>query len=215
MLIEDARRHGVLRVGFARVLGLVQRLLSLSLSEISWSPADYQHPAVAGYENRMVDQSFDQVFMIDDEEADNRQSAFLRGDRCVATFITTAKGEEIVGYNFYTELPTVVDTETEFFFPGRFLYSYAAYTAPEHRGRRLSPSRWAFFRAWQASTQGDILPTISYVEMTNLSSLASGGGSSRNVIGYAGYVRIFGQIRYWASPGCRRIGAGFRARSAA
>ena len=219
MLIEDAHCHGVVRVGFARALSLVQRLVRISLSEISWSPADYQHPAIAGYENRIVDQSgFDPFFKIEDEEVEDRRRAFLRGDRCVATFVVAVEeedaAEEIVGYNFYTDLPTVVDAETEFFFPDRFLYSYAAYTALEHRGRRLSPSRWGFFRAWQESTLGSILPTISYVEMTNLSSLASGGGSHRFVIGYAGHIRIFGRIGYWASPGCRRIGAGFRARPA-
>ena len=106
----------------------------------------------------------------------------------------------------------MVNEDTEFFFPERYLYSYAAYTSSEHRGRGLAQSRWTYYCRWREEREekGVDRPTIYYIELTNLNSMASGSGYDHVVIGYAGYLGYGQRLWYGSTKGCRNAGAGFR-----
>jgi len=143
------------------------------------------------------------------------ESNFARGDICVATFSHADNNgdDQIVGYNFYSHAKTRVADDITFVFPPEFLYSYGSYTAPEHRGRGLSPARWTFFREW-CEQQDMSFDPIFYIELDNLASLKSGSGTAgSHTIGYAAYWRFreSGPRRFFASKRCRTLGVGFAA----
>lgn len=210
---QKIARHGLRATLYSSILRLIGRLLPISVAEVSYSPNVSDHALTPGYKNRMLDEAeFHDALkqMHNGADLPVRHEAFQRGDRCVATFfLGGGEAEEMVGYNFYSTRPTTVNEEIEFFFSRPYQYSYAAYTADAHRGLRLSPSRWTYYRNWRQA-HGETGPTISYIELTNLASLSSGGQDDRVVCGHTGYIKLGKLLRCWRSPGCKKHGAGFR-----
>ena len=196
----------MLATGLSGALRWLQRVVKVSLSEVSYSNNLSSYTTPEEYNHKIIDAAaLRDASNAAAEDVNEPGGAFARGDKCVATF----NGNKLVGYNFYSDVPTPLDDNTEFFFPSGYQYSYAAYTAPAHRGIGLSPSRWTFYRDWR-SARGLGQRTISYIDMTNLSSLASGTTDDRVVLGYAARLTHRGRRFYWSSPGCRRASAGFR-----
>jgi hypothetical protein len=56
-------------------------------------------------------------------------------------------------------------------------------------------------------------PAIGYVNVANLESLAANRASSppSMFLGYIAYIKVTGNLRFFASRGARTIGAAFRA----
>ena len=90
--------------------------------------------------------------------------AFARGDVCAASF----RGGELVGYAFFSSLPTRVRDGIAFMFPSDCVYSYASTTARSHRGRGLSRDVWKTARRYRVSVEGRDPKSIWYVDVGNL-----------------------------------------------
>ena len=98
-----------------------------------------------------------------------------------------------------------------FCFPRQFVYSYASMTAPSHRGNKLERERWKAGRAARKVALGADIPSIWYINVTNLESRAAHehAGPTWRFHGYTGYVELFGSCYVFSSRRCRRIGVGF------
>lgn len=201
-------RHGLVPTLLRSAYHLLRRILYFEICRVdSSSDAPYDWPDVPGYETRAVDaEEFDRELC---EELCGRDYrwAFERGDLCAASSFDG----RIVGYNFTTVHPTRVADGLVFVFPDGFVYSFASFTSPSHRGRKLDPDRWKVSREVRRQRTGREPASIWYVNITNLESLASIRHSNIRPIvrGYAGFVRLFGRWFTFASPACRRFGAGF------
>ena len=175
----------------------------------SSSGQPYDWPSPPDYETRAVNGGEFHASLSEGLQGTDYRWAFARGDLCIATLLDG----KVVGYNFTTRHPTRVHDGLEFYFDDRFAYSFASFTDPAHRGRKLERERWKVARDEMTARNGSEVPSIWYINVTNLESLAANRHSGvENVLhGYAGFIRLFGRWFTLASPGCRRAAAGFRA----
>ena len=204
-LLVDMRRHGPLRTVGAHLLSAVRRVVDVRIARVAYSNRHVHHDTPAPYRHAWITAAeFAALPPTADRTHADRSAAFARGDECVATLC----GDAVVGYNFYSRHADRVNATTEFEFPAdEFVYSYDAYTWPEHRGRGLSPARWAY--VIQTAPWGRT-PTIMHVDLDNLSSLDSGAPQDRIIIGYTAWLKVGRSVWHWRSPGCRARRTGFR-----
>ena len=207
-LKDHVATHGVwfsIRAVFVRGLN---KFAEVVISKVGRTLHKKSYPLDPNYQNEIIGAAQYKAHV--PQNALHRLDAFARGDSCIANF-ERASGK-LVGYLFYTKFPTRVADDVEFFFSDQYLYAYAAYIDPEHRGRGLAPSMWTTHKRWREE-ENLPLTTLHYIDVTNLPSLRSGSSEDTTIIGYTGYVRLFGKRYCWRSPGCVREAVGFRNRS--
>ena len=203
------RRHGLALATLRSAVGVARRLIDFETCHlVRSSDAPYAWPDIVDYETRIVYSTEFHSALCDELATVDYRWAFARGDTCVASF----RGAELVGYTFYSALPTRVRDGIEFAFPSTYVYSFAAATAPSHRGHRLEPERWKVARRHRNAMGADP-PAIGYVNVANLESLAANKASSppSTFLGYIAYAKVNGRFRFFASRGARTVGAEFRA----
>ena len=126
------------------------------------------------------------------------EAAFDRGDLCHATFI---RGE-IVGYGWtsFVRCPHIDDIWVEF--ARTYRYGYKGFTRASHRGQGVSGGMYGFTDA--RCMEAGCRRTISFVEMHNYSSLRDSYKHGNQRVGFAGYVRLFGRVFPFRSPGAKK-----------
>lgn len=205
---QSAQRHGIPKTLFRFVYRATQRLVTFSICRVEHSSLDPMNwPDVAGYETRAVDCNEFHTHLCDELKGTDFHWAFERGDICVASFYN----QEIVGYSFSSYQPDLIRNELSFVYPRGFRYMFAARTSPSHRGNKLERDRWKVTRQAHKELNNAINPAIWYVDISNLESLATGKSAPIRsyLIGYAGYIRLFGKYFCFSSPGCRKLSTGF------
>jgi hypothetical protein len=200
---QESRRHGVsLALCRLALQGLLKILrLRMSLVSIALNTDDY--PCPPGY-NMSVIHAAD-LAMKNLVALHRHRPGLERGDLCVATL----HGNDLAGYTLYSQQPTRVYAWLEFYFQAPCYYSYADFTADDHRGHGLSPARWSFARRHRRP-DGGADPTISIMDLHNLSAWHRRTSVVEQTVGF---VLAFEWGRWsWAlrSPGCRRSGCGVR-----
>jgi hypothetical protein len=213
MSIESFRisvgRHGIVPSVRRSLLGRARRVVDFELCRVECNSGDpYTWPDVVGYDTRIVGEAeFHQCLCEELRDVDYRW-AFKRGDICSASFHRA----ELVGYSFYSSLPTRVRDGVTFTFPPQhFVYAYASATAPSHRGRRLEQDRWKVARRQRNEVTGRDPRILWYVNVANLESRATSKAvrMSNVLLGYIAWVEIAGGCRFFSSSGCRRAGTLF------
>lgn len=202
------RRHGIARAALRSLLGVGRRFVEFEICRLECSSgAPYAWPDVVGFETRVIvdSEEFHRALCSELKHVDYRW-AFARGDMCAASF----RGAELVGYTFYSTLPTRVRDGIQFVYPQTYVYSYAAATAPSFRGNRLEQDRWKAARRYRNEQGGDPR-LIWYVNVANLESRATSRsvGASFVLLGYLAYAKVGGRYRFFASRGARAAGAYF------
>jgi hypothetical protein len=209
---NTARRHGTGRAGLRTLVGLGRRVVDFEICRLECnSGAPYAWPDVVGYETRMVGSAeFHRALCPELARVDYRW-AFARGDACAASF----NGAELVGYTFYSTLPTRARPGVDFVYPSSYVYSYASATAPSHRGHRLEQDRWKAARRHRNAAGADPR-LIWYVNVANLESRATARsvGEASVLLGYLAYFSRGKGFTFLASRGARSVGASFRAAAA-
>lgn len=210
----DRFRQSVTRIGLWRTLvrhadARLRRLVPYEVCRVETNYDEgYAWNIASGYQSRSVDdEQFHRALCPELADTDYRW-AFARGDLCIASF----HGSSIVGHSFYTRQPTAVNDGVEFAFPPQFVYGFASRTAPSHRGQRLEGSRWQVSQQEMQRLEGHNVPRIFYIDVFNFESLAANRrpGVNNRLAGYTGCIRVLGRWHTFSSPGCRRLGAGFR-----
>lgn len=207
----NVHRHGFGRALTRSVLTRAVKLTEFEICRVEFnSGAPYSWPDVDGYETQIVnDAEFHQHLCKELSHVDYRW-AFERGDTCSASLL----GDEVVGYTFYSSLPTRVRNGIAFTFPPeQYVYSFASATAPSHRGKRLDRDRWKVARRHRNAATGRDPRTIWYVNIANLESRASAKAVNLTIpdefIGHIAYINVAGQYRLFASARCERAGTRF------
>jgi len=209
-------RQSAARVGFWRTLvryldARLRRLVPYELCRVESNYDEaYGWPVTSGYETRRVESDEFHGSLCPELAGEDFRWAFARGDVCIASF----QGGSIVGHSLYTRHPTRVNDGVVFEFPSTFVYGFESRTAPSHRGRKLESSRWQVSQRVMEELEGNNVPRIFYIDVLNFESLAANRrpGVNNRLVGYSGYARVLGRWLAFRSSGCRRMGAGFRAR---
>lgn len=207
-------RQSVARVGLWHTLvryadARLRRLVPYELCRVESNYDEaYNWPVAAGYETRRVESGEFHDSLCPELAGEDFHWAFARGDVCIASF----HDGSIVGHSLYTRLPTQVNDGVVFEFPSSFVYGFESRTAPSHRGRKLESSRWQVSQRVMEELEGHNVPRIFYIDVLNFESLAANRrpGVNNRLVGYSGYARVLGRWRTFRSPGCRRVGTGFR-----
>lgn len=125
-------------------------------------------------------------------------AALARGDICAATFVN----DRMVSYVWrsFSTAPHVDGLWVEFERPYR--YSYKAFTLPDYRGQHLQDDT---VRLTDAMCVERGYPyAIGFVETHNFASLRADTRHGNQHIGWAGYIKLFGRVYPFRSPGARR-----------
>jgi GNAT superfamily N-acetyltransferase len=113
-------------------------------------------------------------------------------------------GEKLVAYTWIalTTAPHPYDLEVRVNTPR--CYGYKAFTRAEYRGRKIWPVLVQFAEA--AARERGCDEALSYIELDNAPSLAAAKKINARRVGFAGYLRCFGQCFPFCSPGAKRAG---------
>ncbi len=202
-------RHGLAQTLRRTVFGRLSRIVEFEICRVETNDGrPYDWPDVKAYETRVVDEETFHGSLCDEIADVNYHWAFARGDICVASF----HDREIVGYSFYSALPTRARDDVMFEFPTtQYVYSFASATAPSHRGNRLEQDRWKVGRRHRIESLGRDPKLIWYVNVNNLESRATNKAVRMQnlLLGYIAYVNVNGRYHFFRSPGCREAQAGF------
>ena len=132
-----------------------------------------------------------------DEQAVSKN--FAGGDVCVVTFLN----DQLAAYSWVRYKPLeIAGGEWADFSPGH-RYSVWGYTHPDFRGRHIRGSYGALD---ELDREHAITHTISYIETHNFSSLKAEARHGGEIIGIAGYIKVFGRFFSFRSPGVKRCG---------
>jgi hypothetical protein len=93
--------------------------------------------------------------------------AMLKGDRCYAIL----DGDRLASYGWYSDQPTLINSELRLHFKPGWMYMYKGFTHPDYRGQRLHAIGMA--RALQTFVEQGYQGLIAYVETCNFASLRS------------------------------------------
>jgi len=208
-------RHGIVPSVRRTLLGRARRVLDFELCRVECSSGEpYVWPDAVGYETRLVGEvEFHQSLCEELRNVDYRW-AFRRGDVCSASF----HGADLVGYSFYSSLPTRARDGVTFTFPAQhYVYAYASATAPSHRGKRLEQDRWKVARRQRNEVTGNDPRLLWYVNVANLEARATGKAVRTRpvLLGYIAWARIAGGYRFFISRGCRKAQTLFLASNSA
>jgi hypothetical protein len=131
------------------------------------------------------------------------RAAEARGDICSAAF----KNNEMISYAWkaFSYAPHTPDVIVRF--APRFCYSYKVFTLPEYRGMHILEAASTYPNATILAR--GITHSISFIESHNFPSLSYARRVGGIVVGYAGYIRLFGRIFPFSSPGAKQHGFAF------
>ncbi len=213
MSIESFRisvgRHGIFRTLRRSVLGRARRVIDFEVCRVECNSGEpYAWPDVVGYDTRIVGDSEFHESLCEELRGIDYRWAFERGDVCAASF----RGPLLVGYSFYSSVPTRAHEGITFTFPAQeYVYAYASATAPSHRGNRLEQDRWKAARRHRNQTTGRDPRLVWYVNVANLESRATSYAMriGTPLVGYIAWAKIGSEYRFFRSPGCRKAGTGF------
>jgi hypothetical protein len=126
--------------------------------------------------------------------------ALSRGDRCFGVFY----GETLLCYCWYATGAAPVFEDIEVAVAHPYVYGYNAYTAGSHRGKGLH--RIGVVAAKQEYRREGMRGFIAYIEADNLAPLTAAYRMGEELAGFVVFVKLFGRLRWFATPGCRQIG---------
>ena len=131
------------------------------------------------------------------------RAAYARGDVCVGV----RDGDTPAGYIWYAYGPTPHLAGVWVECGPRARYSYKSYVRPSHRGRGIAAELYR--QAYKICPQRGRDLSLLAIDLDNRSSLRASLRAGRRVVGYAGFLLLFGRVlATFRSPGAKK--AGFR-----
>ena len=88
-----------------------------------------------------------------------------------------------------------------------YAYGYKGFTHPDYRGQHLNPAVSLYSDAYNVAR--GYTHNIGFIDVHNLSSLATRKYKGNVPIGYAGYVNWFGRCVTFRTPGVKKTGFEF------
>ena len=129
-------------------------------------------------------------------------AAIKRGDRCFVNIFE----RRVVGHTFTSPQAIPIHPGLSLGIPPEFDYSYGSYTAPEHRGKRLTLAR-SDSRKIANQKNGLHRPLAWYVAVDNYGSLAALARIvGARVVGHLAYIGIGNRYLARSSTACQNLG---------
>ena len=191
----------------------IRKILHVELS-IVFAQKDltslYTDPVSPGYRTQRVREEDFHKILPKDLIGIDFSWAFARGDYCVGNL----KGEVLVGWDFWTQHPTLVCDGLYFRFPSSLLYSFASFTHRAHRGKRLAAARGSYSVDEFLAERNQLHPFLGwvwYIDCTNYESLRLQENAQQDVrrVGWTAAIRFFGHYYCFSSRACRKFGTVF------
>jgi len=193
-----AKKLSMLQSAHARAMRLLKPLLSVYRVEIRELGNTAEEP-VPGAEIRVATEQEirkAQEDMPDQLSQTGISEALARGDVCVGGFVS----EQMVSFVWRSYATTQHTDQVWVDFDPPYRYGYKSYTKPEFRGRRLlSLAASDPICIARGYTYG-----MSFIETHNYPSIRVNHRYGNKLVGFAGYMNLFGRIYCFRTPGARR-----------
>ncbi len=142
-----------------------------------------------------------------DFRGESVDAALQRGDVCVGAFVA----QQLVSYSWRAVRgPVPHNADWEVIWNPGLVYRYKALTLPEYRGLHINEALAKTVDRHLAK-QGHAMG-LSFVEMTNVSSMRTLTRKGRKRVGYAGFLQRFSFYIPFRTSGCRSYGFRFNRR---
>jgi hypothetical protein len=207
---NDLSRWGLPRAVYIRTMVLLKPWFTLCGVYVrEHDPAARSHAPAPGISVRaatraeLLRAAQDPIMELDPATVD---AALRRGDICVAAFDSTREHvsdpERLVSYAWrsFTTAPHVEGLWVTFERPHR--YGYKSLTLPDYRGRHLQDLVSYYTDA--LCLERGFRYGLAIIETHNFASIASNLRRGSRVVGWAGYVKLFGRVFPFRSSGARR-----------
>jgi len=185
----------------------LQRHLGLSVFRVLFRPLAGTAVNVADgircrllAEDELLSHCWDRELELPEKSA---RAAFARGHVCVGAL----DGERLVGYAWFAFGATPESGGVWIDFAPHLRYSYKHFVRPSDRGRRVAagllPAGDAMCR--ERGRSG----CLTLIHTHNRASIRASARAGSGLVGYAAYLRVFGRVLCWYSPGARALGLRF------
>ena len=200
-----AKRLGWMHVFLWLCAALARRVSSVRIFVVLLHPFD---SPVASEEPGDLDARFlspDEITRYASDEDFRYSAAFAsealsRGDSCFGVFIENS----LLCYCWYAAGPAPVFEDIEVAVAHPYIYGYNAYTDAVHRGKGLH--RLGVIAAKRQFRREDVRGFVAYIEADNVAPLTAAYRMGEERAGFVVFARLFGKLRWCATPGCREVG---------
>jgi len=208
------RRWGLVRSLYALLMRICRKFLRFNISAIvchplvgtnisTSNPEGYQFSILT--EQELLDFSHDPALHLVETRI---KDAFARGDICIGA---TLDGE-LVAYTWraFSAAPaTPRDNKHNIWvdFNAAAAYGRYSFTLPARRGKHIMPSLIAFADNYCLDKGATLL--IAYIDTDNYPSMRCAMRVGNHVVGYAGYIYLFGKLSWFRTPGAKKHGFRF------
>ncbi len=205
-LLSDYRRWGLLRAVSIRIMSVIRRYAGVHLYRVFVRPLASGHtPVEAHPQISMRIARPEELYKAAggaelDLNPDFIRGALERGDTAFGAF----DGEDIVAYGWRTCSSAPHADGLWVAVGAPYGYAYKAFTRESHRGRHLACAL-SFFGDTYSQEWGHTA-NLSFVELSNYSSLSLQRAKGGEAIGYVGYAKWFGCVFPFGSPGAKTVG---------
>jgi len=132
-----------------------------------------------------------------DMRPDFIDEAIDRGDKCFGYL----ENDSLVAYVWLGLSESRMEAGFNVRIGEGYSYSYKSFTLPSHRGRRLQQQITWESDGWRQDN--GFKYNIDYVRTHNFASIAADRRYGNVAVGYAGYIRRFGFVMPFRSPGTK------------
>ena len=199
---KDLERWGVVRFLHIRAMTFLRRWLTLCRVHVRKLDAAAPMPELKAPFTARIATKDDLLEAARDPamgmQASAIEAALERGDMCGAVF----DGDRMVAYTWrsFTTAPHADGLWVTFARPYR--YGYKALTRPEYRGMHLQDAAVVVTEA--ACIERGYTHGVSFVESHNYPSITQDNRRGNRLVGWAGYVKLFGRVYPFRTPGAKR-----------
>ncbi len=209
--IEFLRRWGPVKSLYALLLGICRKFLTFNISAILCRPlvrtnSSTSNPEGCQFsiltEQELLDFSHNRALEIDDTRI---KDWLARGELCIGA---TVDGN-LVAHDWRAYSATPHDRKRNIWvdFNADAGYGRYSFTLPAYRGKHIMPSLWAFGDNY-CLDKGKTL-SISYIETDNYPSMRAAMRGGYPVVGYAGFIYLFGKLFSFRTAGAKQHGFRF------
>ena len=198
---QDRARFGLLRAIYMRVMTRIRpwfflaKVTNRSLLHEAPDLSEYPYPIANATREMMLNAVPNYPGQL---EANRVNEAFDRGDVC---YVALNEDDEVISFGWRAGSEQTPHNEDVFVrVEAPSVYGYKSYTLPQYRGQRLITPEFLdpYFR------QKGYELAVGFVETHNFASLRRSKRNNNRVVGFAGYVRLFGKVYTFRTPAVTR-----------
>ncbi len=206
--IEFLRRWGLVRSLYALLLRVCRKFLTFSITAVVYRPLVRMNSSTSspeGYhlgilsEQELLDFCHDPTLQLD---ATGIKGLFARGEICVGA----ALDGKLVAYHWCAFSATPDNRKKNIWvdFNAEASYGHWGFTLPAHRGKHILSSLLAIGDNY--CLDKDKTSCIAFVDTDNYPSLRACMRAGSRIVGYAGYIYLFGKLFSFRTPGAKEHG---------